>query len=251
VRCAWEDFAESPACLDEAVTVERTEVTVEAYGRCVDARACTTKGLDNRNFCNWPMRRERADHPINCVTFEQARAYCAWRGMRLPTGAEWELAARDVDGRSFSWGNDPSGPAEGAPLASAEKRVALRLGRALNLGICWRHTGTCPAASGPENGFGLVGMAGNVAEWTGDRATDDPRLRMGIEPDMRSRDWRVYYGTAWSDPFLDEAYLLALPKARIRWTGDQGIPSVGVRCARGRLEHGPVAADEIHASFGA
>lgn len=89
--------------------IDRTEVTVGDYKKCVDAGACSAdvasqivKGEDKH--CNWG-KSSRADHPINCVRWANAEAYCKWAGKRLPTEKEWEKAARGTDGRKYAWGN--------------------------------------------------------------------------------------------------------------------------------------------------
>jgi hypothetical protein len=83
-------------CLDEAA------VTVAAYGACVASRVCAAPGTGSQ--CNWDVPgRER--HPVDCVDWEQARAFCRRRGRDLPTESQWEHAAR-VDpptGRVAEW----------------------------------------------------------------------------------------------------------------------------------------------------
>lgn len=91
---------------------------------------------------------DEADHPVSGVTWEDAAAYCAWRDGRLPTEAEWELAARGTEGRLYPWGNESGEQANYAD----------------------RSDGTLPVGSFPDAGspFGLQDMAGNVWEWTAD-----------------------------------------------------------------------------------
>lgn len=87
-------------------------------------------------------------HPVNEVTWEGARQYCAWRGARLPTEAEWEAAARGRQGRKYPWG-------EAAP--TAERSVFGRRSGETEA------VGTRPGGATPE---GMHDLAGNVAEWT-------------------------------------------------------------------------------------
>jgi len=89
-----------------------------------------------------------ADHPVAETTWAGARAYCAWRGARLPSEAEWEAAARGGDGRLYPWGD-----ARPTPLS------VVMTGRS---GVT-TPVGGRPAGASP---FGLLDMSGSLAEWT-------------------------------------------------------------------------------------
>jgi formylglycine-generating enzyme required for sulfatase activity len=90
--------------------------------------------------------------PVVGVSWQDARAYCVWRGKRLPREAEFERAIRDDDGRRFPWGNDPPTPA---------RTVFAR-----NLGTqAPDDVGSHPSGAGP---YGHDDLAGNVWEWMED-----------------------------------------------------------------------------------
>ena len=123
-----------------AFCIDPTEVTVAAYAKCVVNGKCTVAS----NFNNAGVAG-RENHPISDVDENQATAYCAAQGLRLPTEEEWEYAARGTDGRRYPWGNeDPTNQ------------------------LCWGGEGTCAVGSYPkgDSPFGLSDMAGNVWEWT-------------------------------------------------------------------------------------
>jgi formylglycine-generating enzyme required for sulfatase activity len=129
-----------------AFSMDVTDVTTAAYGACVRAGKCSEPGAGD--YCNWG-KGDRQNHPINCVDWNQATAYCAYAGKRLPTEEEWEYAARGTDGRTYPWGNE-------APSNQ----------------LCWNRgaskEGTCVVGSHPSGAspFGLQDMAGNVWQWT-------------------------------------------------------------------------------------
>ena len=126
----------------ERFRIDRDEVTSAAYAACVAAGRCTAAA-------GAPVV-EHAARPIGNVTWSQARAFCAWRGARLPSEAEWELAARGTDGRIYPWGDDEP-TCERAWTATGGTAPADVGGR--------------PLGSSP---FGVRDMAGNVDEWVED-----------------------------------------------------------------------------------
>lgn len=178
-----------------AFAIDRTEVTVSAYRRCVEAGRCTPPNTTGQ-FCGGEFRSAnnwivggRGDHPINCVNWQQANDYCAWKGMRLPTEAEWEMAARGTDGRKYPWGNDT--PTCGRAVIREEGRGC---GTNATMSV-----GSKPAGASP---FGALDMAGNVFEWVQDKYNKNFYARGPTEnpkgpPGGRKR---VLRGGSWFNP---------------------------------------------------
>lgn len=118
---------------------------------------------------------DRSDHPVVHVSFNDALSYCTWAGKRLPTEADWELAARGRLMRAtFPWGDElePEG----------EHRMNVWQGQFPNENtLADGHYGTCPVDALPPNGYGLYNVTGNVWEWTAD----------WFHPTFRARDRRT------------------------------------------------------------
>jgi serine/threonine-protein kinase len=160
------------------------------------------------------------DWPATGVPWEVARAYAAWKAeanglpWRLPTEAEWEKAARGVDGRPFPWG-DFVDPAFAHIRTAAMPRNPRRIG-------------ACPEDLSP---YGVEGMGGNVRDWCADRfAAEQPasiRQQRSISPDAGPADVRAVRGGSWRLPAES-----ARVTTRTGLRADQGHPDVGFRLAR-------------------
>jgi formylglycine-generating enzyme required for sulfatase activity len=174
---ARRSVAVSTFCLD------RTEVTVAAYKACVREQKCSPRCLevgrctavptdadwpDPREalrasmFCNG-TRSDRDEHPVNCVSFDEAKGYCQARDKRLPGGDEWEWAAVGAGSIPvFPWG--PRAP-EGGELC---------------WGVPYKRPSTCLPGTYPKDTTrdGVVDMTGNLSEWVIEGTPEKPRARL-------------------------------------------------------------------------
>jgi formylglycine-generating enzyme required for sulfatase activity len=185
-----------------AFRIDRVEVTNGRYARCVAASACTrplwTAALDDP---------ARAEHPVAMVSWRQAVAYCRWAGKRLPTEAEWEKAARGVDGRRFPWGDawDPARANAGYTLGTEA-------------------VGRFPAGAAPS---GALDMTGNVWEWTSSLYRPYPYDPADGREDPDARGARVNRGGSWYyGPRYSRTTYRATADHMYRRIGD-----LGFRCA--------------------
>jgi formylglycine-generating enzyme required for sulfatase activity len=163
--------------------LDRGEVTVHEYKECVKQKKCSPRCLevgrctavpadadwpDPREairaslFCNG-SRSDRDDHPVNCVSFDEAKGFCAARDERLPTGDEWEWAIVGAAAApAFPWGQ--TAPAGGD--------------------LCWgkpyKRSSTClPGEIARDTTRdGIVDMAGNLSEWVVEGTAERPLRRL-------------------------------------------------------------------------
>jgi formylglycine-generating enzyme required for sulfatase activity len=178
-----------------AFEIDVTEVTVAQYRACVDSGTCSAQGLELPSSgtadepdlawtCNWG-NPDRDRHPINCISWEAAGAFCKWANKRLPTATEWERAARGTDGRRYPWGNEAVKPSPQANLSDKTLLDSKPGGWGLNEFVDG-FVSTAPVGSFPagDSPVGAKDMAGNVWELV----TDGNETRH----EMRGGAWSYY-----------------------------------------------------------
>jgi sulfatase modifying factor 1 len=142
-----------------AYYMDRTEVTVRDYRRCVDLGACTAAP-----FAAGGQRFDRPALPITLVSFADAERYCTYAGGRLPTEAEWERAARGTSRRRFPWGNTYN------PMLANHGTLGIDESDDSDGFAELAPVGSFPGGRTPD---GIDDLAGNAAEWVAD-AIEDP-----------------------------------------------------------------------------
>ena len=150
------------------------------------------------------------DHPARGISWGEAADYCKFRGLRLPTEAEWEYAARRPESHRYPWGNEWQ---------------ARRCCNAQNPGP---EGNAFPADSSPHSASwcGAVGMAGNVAEWCADWYSERAYAHgAAVDPTGPRRGLtHVYQGGSWSSD-ADEC------RSAFRNGDEPGVlGNIGLRC---------------------
>lgn len=169
--------------------IDRFEVTNSQYKACVDAGICEApKSKASKTREDYFINPDYDLYPVIQVTYEDAQTYCEWTGMRLPTEAEWELAARSLYANLYPWGNeDPD-----CTLANSLND--------LNVTSCVGDTTMVGSYVLGSSDYGVMDMAGNVWEWVADYYSADYYSISPTENPQgpESGSERVVRGGGWS-----------------------------------------------------
>ncbi len=186
----------------DAFYIDKYEVTNKQYKEFIDATKRTPP--ENWKGNNYP--KGSGNEAVIYVSWNDAVAYAAWKGKRLPTEAEWEKAARGTDGRIFPWGNkfkrkralvDKPNKGKPGPVGKYKKGVSP---------------------------YGLFDMAGNVWEWTASNYLPYPGNKYPDE--FYGNERYVVRGGSWYTDKFD-----AMTTFRDKFTPVSSYEDVGFRCA--------------------
>ena len=224
-----------------AYYIGRYPVTQAQYARFVQASGHRVpylpKAYEWTRPYSWDRRRKRPpqgleDHPVVLVSWEDAVAYCEWAGLRLPTEAEWEKAARGTDGRLYPWGNEW----DSRRCNSAEKWAGRALRTYDEWDKWWGEMGekgwgdrvrTTPVGAYSPKGdspYGCADMAGNVWEWCADWYKGYPHTT--CQRSEFGEIYRVLRGGSW----LTHLSMVRSACRRGLSPGTQSSINLGFRC---------------------
>lgn len=164
----------------DAYYIDKYEVTNALYKTCVDIGACKLP-IDTAYYVDITL----AEHPVVFVTWYMAKDFCSWRGARLPTEAEWEIAARGRDGKTYPWG-------ENVDCSYANYR-------GVNTHCVGKTTSVGSYEGGPSS-YDIHDMAGNVAEWVSSLNSQYPYISDDGRENLSSTGDRILRGGSWNNP---------------------------------------------------
>lgn len=167
-RLAGDDEKPQHTVFLHSFWIDRTEVTNSRFAACLAAGACHPKMYETTAYTYVPysIHPDYQNHPALIYYEEDADEYCRWAGRRLPTGAEWEKAARGPDGRLFPWGDT-------LDCDHADYYICNHVPEYDPRGPRCGYSSYCRTAPVDDylkgaSPYGVLNMAGNVWEWVSD-----------------------------------------------------------------------------------
>ncbi len=185
--------------------IDQTEVTNAMYILCEQQGVCFKHA-----FSDYPNR------PVVYVTWYDAKVYCEWAGKRLPTDAEWEKAARSIDGRTYPWG-------ETLTCQYANFRGCIQTTEKIKYYLT-TDVGSYPLGESP---YGALDMSGNVWEWVSSLYKPYPYSPDDGRESTTSSDRRVARGGSWlhDDPPTTMVRMALEPTYTNDWLGFRCVNS--------------------------
>ncbi len=196
----------------KAYAIDKYETTNQQYSEFVAAMQGRVRIPPPAYWENGVYAEGEEHFPVHTVHWYAASAYCRWRGKRLPTEAEWEKAARGIDGREFPWGNEYS-------LDKANNQS--NFGGVIAVGSY--EEGKSP--------YGLYDMTGNVAEWVDDWYKAYPGGEGHKDPKYGER-YKVIRGGGWGGMGHYNLPLYYSTTHREKGIPTDAFRDVGFRCAK-------------------
>lgn len=222
-----------------AFYIDRTEVTVGAYARCVSAGACPPPNVADCNVSAGLMYGVpgREHHPMSCVSYDEAERYCRFVNKRMPTGPEWEVALRGPQLFTFPWGNDLPAPgrtngcdlrcAIDASAATGSTYTPVWSNKDFDDG--WAFSAPVGAFPGDASAYGVLDLAANVAEWVDPKGeASDLGGSISWSPGTQAQGIKQVRGGSWAT----NVYSTMTFAGRDQVDGAFRGAWVGFRCAR-------------------
>jgi formylglycine-generating enzyme required for sulfatase activity len=218
------------------------EVTVEQFGKFVKESGYRTEAETGDGAFTWtgqkwekkagvswktPGFNQTQDHPVVCISWNDAQAFCKWADLKLPKEAQWEYAARAGTKTVRYWGNENRDAAKYANVADETSKKRFNWSPIFE-GEEDGYAETAPVGRFKPNPWGLYDVIGNVFEWCEDWYKDSYEGAPGdgtYDANAANATYRVLRGGSWDDfPRYCRAAL------RYRTSPDYRYGYAGVRC---------------------
>jgi formylglycine-generating enzyme required for sulfatase activity len=197
-----------------AFFIEKYEVTNKRYKRFIDATGYKVPWSQDPAVAayawNWQERmypQGKGDDPVVLVSWEDAKAFCAWAGKSLPTEAQWEKAARGANGKPYPWGD------------------SWEVGKANTAESGVKQTAPVGSFKADASEYGVYDLAGNVSEWVEEWFAPYPGNPMTSYEERNK--YRVLRGGSW-----DYAHSIASGYHRQYATPQSQMTAIGFRCVK-------------------